>query len=156
MESLGTPSFISTSALTVLPGALYMYSPGSHWLASTLVPPILLAHSLCRELRNFLAQIPHMIQPPHQVSPCTEHPGTSWLAPISASTALLGFPQCIEPQDTLACTQFSFSCPDRTCTMWKAQNPQPMTVTASASQQKSPSTHSLHRAQPDTRSFFQV
>lgn len=45
-----------------------------------------------------------------QSPPWAEHPGTPWLAPISASAVLPGCPACRVPRDTLACTHSTFSC----------------------------------------------
>ena len=101
-------------------------------LALTLVSTILSGQSLHRELRDTLVPTLYRIQLPHQGTLCIRHPRTPQPASTSAFAILTGH--------TL---------------IGKLQDIQSMSATASASQQKSPSTHSLYMRQPNTRAFFQ-
>lgn len=102
----------------------------SSQLAPTLGSAVLPEYPLHREFRGFLAHTLHQLQPPYQSTPCGKHPGISWHAPTSA----------------LAIQQVF--------TIWKAHRLQPMPATVG--QQKSPTTHSIHRRQSYTRPFLHI
>lgn len=107
---------------------LQLYPPSAdHWVppqvAPTLGSTILPGNPQHRMFRN----LPAHTLPQHQLrcqgTSSTEHPGTPQFALISASSVLLRCPQYIEPWDTIACIEFSFSCPDMVPIICKSPRP---------------------------------
>ena len=86
--------------------------------------------------RNLPAHTLPQHQLPCQGTSSTEHPRTPQFALISASPVLLRCPQYIEPWDTIACIEFSFSCPDMVPITCKSPRPAAHTSPNSSQQGK--------------------